>query len=57
MERKALALKYRPNDWESVTEQSSTKTILKQQLDTNTFKSAYLFCGAAGPGRNSQGYA
>lgn len=53
MERKALALKYRPNDWESVTEQASTKTILKQQLDTNTFKSAYLFCGAAGTGKTT----
>lgn len=50
-ERQALALKYRPRTFEDVVEQGSVRTILKQQLDTNTFKSAYLFCGAAGTGK------
>lgn len=53
MERQALAIKYRPKVFEDVTEQGSVRTILKQQLDTNTFKSAYLFCGAAGTGKTT----
>ena len=52
-ERQALALKYRPRTFEDVVEQGSVRTILKQQLDTNTFKSAYLFCGAAGTGKTT----
>ena len=52
-ERQALALKYRPKTFEDVVEQGSVRTILKQQLDTNTFKSAYLFCGAAGTGKTT----
>jgi DNA polymerase-3 subunit gamma/tau len=49
----SLAIKYRPNDWSSVVEQSATKKILQQQLDTKTFKNAYLFCGAAGTGKTT----
>ena len=52
-ERQALAIKYRPKVFEDVTEQGSVRTILKQQLETNTFKSAYLFCGAAGTGKTT----
>lgn len=53
MERQALAVKYRPHDWDSVVEQESIKIILKQQLDTHSFKSAYLFCGGAGTGKTT----
>ena len=49
----SLAIKYRPSTWEDVTEQSAIKTILTQQLDTKTFKHAYLFCGPAGCGKTT----
>ena len=42
---KTLAVKYRPQVWEDVTEQSSTKIILQQQLQSGEIKNAYLFCG------------
>lgn len=50
---KTLAVKYRPTSWDEVSEQSSTKIILQQQLETGTFKSAYLFCGPAGCGKTT----
>lgn len=50
---KSLAVKYRPHDWSSVVEQSSTKIILQQQLATGTVKNAYLFCGGAGTGKTT----
>jgi DNA polymerase-3 subunit gamma/tau len=53
MSDKALALKYRPKSWDDVSEQSSTKIILQQQLKSNTFKHAYLFCGPAGCGKTT----
>ena len=49
----SLAIKYRPTTWDDVTEQGSTKQILRQQLETNTFKHAYLFCGPAGCGKTT----
>ena len=53
MATKALAIKYRPHDWESVTEQNSTKIILQQQLQSGEVKNAYLFCGPAGCGKTT----
>ena len=53
MATKALAIKYRPHDWASVTEQSSTKIILQQQLYSGEVKNAYLFCGPAGCGKTT----
>ena len=52
-ERQALALKYRPKNWSDVVEQNSIKKILIQQLETETFKSAYLFAGPAGDGKTT----
>lgn len=49
----ALATKYRPHDWDSVTEQASIKIILEQQLENNEIKHAYLFCGGAGTGKTT----
>lgn len=49
----ALATRYRPKTWEDVTEQGVIVTILKQQLETNTVKNAYLFTGPAGCGKTS----
>lgn len=53
MASKALAIKYRPATWEDVTEQASTTTILRQQLNSGEVKNAYLFCGPAGCGKTT----
>lgn len=53
MATKALAIKYRPKTWDDVTEQSSTKIILQQQLSSGEVKNAYLFCGPAGCGKTT----
>lgn len=50
---KSLAIKYRPTDWDDVVEQESIKIILLNQLETKTFKHAYLFCGGAGTGKTT----
>ena len=38
-----LAVKYRPKNWEDLTEQEYIKTILENQIETNSIKNAYLF--------------
>lgn len=53
MAKQSLAIKYRPKTWNDVTEQSAIKTILEQQLQSNTVKNAYLFCGGAGTGKTT----
>lgn len=53
MADKALAVKYRPSNFEDVVEQSAIISILKNQLEANTFKNAYLFCGGAGTGKTT----
>lgn len=50
---KSLAIKYRPQAFEDVCEQTSTITILKNQIETGTFKSSYLFVGSAGTGKTT----
>lgn len=50
---KSLAVKYRPKTFEDVVEQGAIKVILKQQLDSNTIKNAYLFVGSAGTGKTT----
>lgn len=49
----ALAIKYRPRTWTEVAEQSATKVILQQQLNSGNIKNAYLFCGSAGTGKTT----
>lgn len=49
----ALALKYRPKTWDDVTEQEAVKTILENQINTDTIKHGYLFCGGAGTGKTT----
>ena len=49
----SLAIKYRPHDWDSVVEQTSTKVILQRQLETGDIKHAYLFVGSAGTGKTT----
>lgn len=53
MATKTLAVKYRPMSFDDVTEQSSIKIILQQQLKDNAVKNAYLFCGPAGCGKTT----
>lgn len=50
---KALAVKYRPNDWNNVVEQGSVTTILQNQLKDKSFVGAYCFVGAAGTGKTT----
>ena len=50
---RALALKYRPHTFADVEEQVAIKAILTDQIDTKTFKHAYLFCGPAGCGKTT----
>lgn len=53
MATKSLAIKYRPKTWGEVSEQSFTKLILQQQLESGEVKNAYLFCGPAGCGKTT----
>lgn len=49
----SLAIKYRPQKFDDVVEQSSTIRILTHQLNTKSFKHAYLFVGSAGTGKTT----
>lgn len=49
----SLAVKYRPRTFDEVIEQDAVKLILKDQIDTQTFKQAYLFCGPSGDGKTT----
>lgn len=53
MAEQSLAVKYRPKVWDDVIEQDTIKTILKQQLESNTIKNCYLFVGGAGTGKTT----
>lgn len=48
-----LATKYRPKTFDDVVHQDSIITILKNQIETNEIKNAYLFCGGAGTGKTT----
>jgi len=51
--QQTLAVKYRPKDWKDLTEQEYIKTILENQIETNSIKNAYLFTGPAGCGKTT----
>ncbi len=53
MAKESLAVKYRPKVFEDMTEQSSIKDILMNQLETKTFQHGYLFTGPAGTGKTT----
>lgn len=53
MAKEALAVKYRPKTFDSLTEQSAIKIILEQQIETKSFQHAYLFTGPAGCGKTT----
>ena len=49
----SLATKYRPHDWDTVCGQRSVLQILKHQVDSETFKQAYLMAGRYGSGKTT----
>lgn len=53
MAKIALAVKYRPKTFDDVVEQDAIKDILQEQIRTETFQHAYLFCGPAGCGKTT----
>ena len=53
MAKISLAVKYRTKTFDDVVEQYAIKIILTEQLNTNSFKHAYLFCGPAGCGKTT----
>lgn len=53
MASESLAVKYRPTDFSSLTEQSAIKNILENQIKTKTFQHGYLFTGPAGTGKTT----
>lgn len=53
MAEKTLAVKYRPETWDDVVEQTAIKYILQQQIATGSHKNAYLFAGGAGTGKTT----
>lgn len=53
MSKQTLAVKYRPQTFSDVVEQGAIKDILQDQIATETFKHAYLFCGPAGCGKTT----
>lgn len=50
---KSLAVKYRPNTFDSVSCQTSIIQILKRQLELKQFNNVYLFCGPSGCGKTT----
>lgn len=48
-----LTLKYRPKTFDDVVGQSFITNVLKRQIETNTFKNTYLFCGSFGCGKTT----
>ena len=53
MAQQTLAVKYRPKTFEDVTEQGYIKDILRNQINNDEIKNAYLFCGGAGTGKTT----
>lgn len=53
MAKISLAVKYRPKTFDDVVEQDAIKIILTEQIKTESFKHAYLFCGPAGCGKTT----
>ena len=53
MAKKPLAIKFRPQSFDDLTEQTTIKDILTNQVETNTFQHAYLFTGPAGTGKTT----
>ena len=48
-----LAVKYRPKNFAEVEGQPTIISILSKQIETNTFRQAYLFVGPSGCGKTT----
>lgn len=53
MAKTALAIKYRPQTFDDMTEQSAIKDILENQIKTKKFQHGYLFTGPSGTGKTT----
>ena len=53
MAKTSLAIKYRPQTFDDMTEQSAIKDILENQIKTKTFQQGYLFTGPSGTGKTT----
>ena len=53
MAKEPLAVKYRPTSFNDMTEQTSIKDILENQIKTKTFQHGYLFTGPSGTGKTT----
>ena len=53
MAKTALSIKYRPQTFDDMTEQSAIKDILENQIKTKTFQHGYLFTGPSGTGKTT----
>lgn len=49
----SLSVKYRPNRFEDTVGQDMIVKILEKQLELNSFKNCYLFCGSSGCGKTT----
>ena len=49
-----LANKYRPTTFDDIVEQDSIKIVLRNQLQSDNLKHAYLFCGSARNWKNNK---
>jgi len=54
---KSLAVKYRPQTFDEIVGQSTITDILKNQIQTKTFRNAVLFTGPAGCGKTTSARA
>ena len=53
MAKMSLSVRYRPESFNDLTEQSAIKDILMNQLETKTFQHGYLFTGPSGTGKTT----
>ena len=51
----SLAVKYRPQNLDSICGQSSIVKILRRQIETKSYKHTYLFTGPSGTGKTTIG--
>lgn len=49
----SLPVKYRPQTFNDVVGQESVIKVLQKQVDTNSIKNSYLFCGQSGGGKTT----
>lgn len=53
MAKMSLSVRYRPQTFDDMTEQTAIKDILENQIATKTFQHGYLFTGPAGTGKTT----